>query len=68
MVTSILCEPDVYVIEVTYLSLLYFHPLCTQSKVKSCYDPLRLGTVIILVSSGIDFVNTPLLYSDRATR
>ena len=33
-------------------------------KVKSCYNPLRLGTVIVLVSSGIDFVNTPRLYSD----
>ena len=32
-------------------------------KVKSCYNPLRLGTVIVLVSSGIDFVNTPRLYS-----
>ena len=39
-----------------------------QQKVQSCYNPLRLGTVIVLVSSGIDFVNTPLLYSDRATR
>ena len=29
------------------------------TKVKSCYNPLRLGTVIVLVSSGIDFVNTP---------
>ena len=37
-------------------------------KVKSCYNPLRLETVIVLVSSGIDFVNTPRLYSDRATR
>ena len=37
------------------------------SEVKSCYNPLRLGTVIVLVSSGIDFVNTPRLYSDRAT-
>ena len=37
-------------------------------KVKSCYNPLRLGTVIVLVSSGIDFVNTPRLYSDPATR
>ena len=36
--------------------------------VKSSYNPLRLGTVIVLVSSGIDFVNTPRLYSDRATR
>ena len=35
---------------------------------KSCYNPLRLGTVIVLVSSGIDFVNTPRLYSDRAAR
>ena len=32
------------------------------------FNPLRLGTVIVLVSSGIDFVNTPRLYSDRATR
>ena len=39
-----------------------------QSKAKSCYNPLRLGTVIVLISSGIDFVNTPRLYSDRATR
>ena len=38
------------------------------NKVKSCYNPLRLGTVIVFVFSGIDFVNTPLLYSDRATR
>ena len=37
-------------------------------QLKSCYNPLRLGTVIVLVSSGIDFVNTPRLYSDRATR
>ena len=37
-------------------------------KVKSCYNPLRLGTVIVLVSSGTDFVNTKRLYSDRATR
>ena len=29
---------------------------------------VRLGTVIALVSSGIDFVNTPRLYSDRAIR
>ena len=41
---------------------------CVCTKVKSCYNPLRLGTVIVLVSSGIDFVNTPRLYSDRATR
>ena len=32
------------------------------------YNPLRLGTVIVLISSGIEFVNTALLYSDRATR
>ena len=29
-------------------------------KVKSCYNPLRLGTVIVLISSGIDFVNNPI--------
>ena len=40
---------------------------CHTLKVKSCYNPLRLGTVIVLVSSGIDFVNTPRLYSNRAT-
>ena len=41
-----------------------------ESKVKSCYKPLRLGTAIVLVSSGTDFVNrpTPRLYSDRAIR
>ena len=39
-----------------------------RSKSKVVYNPLRLGTVIVLVSSGIDFVNTPRLYSDRATR
>ena len=38
------------------------------NKVKSCYYPLKLGTVIALVFSGIDFVHTPRLYSDRATR
>ena len=64
--------PSLY--KVLYLSLS-----CTLSfkantaslpkrKIKSCYNPLRPGTVIILVSSGIDFVNTPRLYSDRATR
>ena len=37
-------------------------------KVKSCYNPPILGTVIVLVSSGIDFVNTLRLYSDQATR
>ena len=36
-----------------------------QSRVITLF---RLGTVIVLVSSGIDFVNTPNLYSDRATR
>ena len=36
---------------------------------KSCYNPLRLETVIVLLnSSGIDFVNTPRLYGDQATR
>ena len=38
------------------------------TKVKSCYNPLRLEIVIVLVSSGKDFVNTPRLYTDRATR
>ena len=38
--------------------------MITSSKVKSCYNSLRIGTVIVLVSSGIDFVNTPRLYSD----
>ena len=38
-----------------------------RSKVKLSYNPLRLGTVIALISSGIDFVNTPCLYSNRAT-
>ena len=47
--------------------LAKLNPKC-HKKVKSCYNPLRLGTVIVLVSSGIDFVNTPRLYSDRATR
>ena len=37
-------------------------------KVKLCYNALRFGTVIVLVSLGIGFVNTPRLYSDRATR
>ena len=32
-----------------------------------CKGKVRLGTVIVLVSSGIGFVNTPRLYSDRAT-
>ena len=45
------------------LSITYKNDL-----IKSCYNPFRLGTVIVLVSSGIDFVNTPRLYSDRATR
>ena len=39
-----------------------------SGKSKVVFNPLRLGTVIVLVSSGIDFVNTPRLYSDRATR
>ena len=33
-------------------------------EVKSCYNSFRLGTVIVLVSSGIDFVNATHLYSD----
>ena len=36
------------------------------NKIKSCYNWLRRGTIIVPVSSGIDFVNTPHLYSDRA--
>ena len=39
-----------------------------EVKVKSCYNPFRLGTLITIVSSGIDFVNTPSLYGDQATR
>ena len=42
--------------------------LARARKAKSCYNPLRLGTVIVLVSSGIQFVNTTGLYRDRATR
>ena len=38
-----------------------------QLKVKLCYNPLRLETVISLVSSGIDFVNTRFLHSDGST-
>ena len=53
------------VVEVSVLSL---GPVPRFLKAKSCYNPLRLGTVIVCVSSGIDFVNTPRLYSDRATR
>ena len=33
--------------------------ISAKGKVKSCYIPLRLGRKIVLVSSGIDFVNTP---------
>ena len=50
----------------------YVRPVIVENdhkvKVKSCYNSLRLGTLIVLVSSGIDSVNTPRLYSDRATR
>ena len=42
--------------------------LCLMCKGKVVFNPLRLGTVIVRVSSGMDFVNTPRLYSDRATR
>ena len=49
-------------------ALCWYEMKYYDDKVKSCYNPLRLGTVIVLVSSGIDFVNTPRLYSDRATR
>ena len=37
-------------------------------KGKVVYNPLRLGTVVVLISSGIDFVNTPRLYSDEPER
>ena len=50
------------------LTLSIAQYIARYAKVKSCYNPLRLGTVIVLVSSGIDFVNTPPLYSDRGTR
>ena len=52
----------------TMCILIKYCACMTSTKVKSCYNPLRLGTVIVLVSSGIDFVYTPLLYSNRATR
>ena len=47
---------------------LQFFQFDSEGKGKVVFNPLRLGTVIVLVSSGIDFVNTPRLYSDRATR
>ena len=50
------------------LANLTKYPNFVVENVKSCYNPLRLGTVIVLVSSGLDFVNTPRLYGDRATR
>ena len=52
------------------LEFCWFRNMCLifMVKVKLCYNQLRLGTVIVLVSSGIDFVNTPRLYSHRATR
>ena len=40
-------------------------PWLDKLPLRSCYDPLRPGTVIVLVSSGIDFVSTPRLYSDN---
>ena len=61
-----------YIVEVLeFPELIWFTSVfagCSRLKVKSCYNLLRLGTVIVLVSSGTDFVNTPRLYSDRATR
>ena len=58
-------NPDQCDASKTYISNINW---IADIKVKSCYNPLRLGTVIVLVSSGIDFVNTPRLYSDQATR
>ena len=60
----ITCQ-EVFRINKTFLASSKRH-----NKGKVVYNPLRLGTVIVLVSSGIDFVNTctPRLYSDRATR
>ena len=53
----------------THFTLNFLSCFTTKSKVKSCYNPLRLGTVIVLVSSGIDFVNSPHhLYSDPRRR
>ena len=46
---------------------LLLHNFLTVFIVKCC-NPLRLGTVIVFVFSGIDFVNTPRLNTDRATR
>ena len=44
------------------LSILgIFLPVSNKGKGKVVYNPLRLGTVIVLVSSGINFVNTPCL-------
>ena len=55
--------------KVTYqLSMIVMVTYQSCTKVKSCYNPLRLGTAIVLISSGIDFVNTPRLYNDWATR
>ena len=42
------------------VSIIYTRPsghTVSDFSLKSCYNPL--GTVIVLVSSGIDFVNTP---------
>ena len=46
------------------LSKMFILLFMSTLKVNWCYNALRLGTVIV-VSSGIDFVNTHL-YSDRA--
>ena len=50
-----------------YYKLLFGLMFWPKGKVV-LYNPLRLGTVIVLVSSGIDFVNTPRLYSDPPTK
>ena len=57
-----------YILASEHVRMLILGSYVLLSKVKSCYNPLRLGTAIVCVFSGIDFVNTPRLYSDRATR
>ena len=56
------CRTSAFIAPARKCLTLYPH-----SRVKSCYNPLRLGTVLSL-SLQVDFVNTPRLYSDRATR
>ena len=50
-----------HVLALSALTLKIAHII---NKLKSCYYSLKPGTVIALVSSGIDFVNNPRLYSD----